>query len=127
MRIRVARVDSTSSDQAVVSFVSAIGRARGQWMGTAPAVDSEYEVEFDIPGALVWGDRIDATESSVPAMIDQRGDTQVFGTLQNFDGRVAELRLGDDLILVEVDRVECRLPCNVAIKVQQLRLFDANV
>lgn len=96
-------------------------------MGTALMVGSEYEVELDIPDKLIWGEHIDVTRPSALAIAERDGDTLLFGALQSFDGKVAELRLGDDLILVEVDRVDCQLPCNVELKVHQLRLFDANL
>lgn len=96
-------------------------------MSAAPAVNSEYEVELDIPGKLIWGEQIDVSQSSTPAILEQDGNTLMFGTLQSFDGSVAEMRLGEELMLVEVDRVECQLPCNVAINTRQLRLFDANI
>jgi hypothetical protein len=96
-------------------------------MSAAPAVNSEYEVELDIPGRLIWGEQINVTESTTPAILERDGETLVFGTLQRSDGSAAELRLGEELILVEVDRVECQLPCDVVVKTHQLRLFDANI
>jgi hypothetical protein len=126
MRVRVKSVGSASASQTCVSFVCDIGGGSGQWLGSAPSVDAEYDVEIDLLGVLKWGEQVRATEQLAPSLAQREQLTVVVGTLQAFDGEVAELRLLDDVVLVEVDRVGSEVPCQVEIQTRGLRLFDAN-
>jgi hypothetical protein len=127
MRVRLESLANVLSHQTFVSFASTIGRAHGRWVGPRPEIKSEYEVELEIPGPLRWGEQINVTEQMIPAVFEQGGDTFLIGTLQRFDGTVAEVTLADSVMLVELDRVACTMPCQVVIRTRDLQLFDANV
>lgn len=92
-----------------------------------PEMNAEYEIEIDIPGTLRWGEQINATTQMTPGVFEQGGETFLSGSLQRFDGNVAEVMLAEDVILIEVDRVGCEMPCHVVIKTRDLQLFDASV
>ena len=127
MRIRVESLEQ-AGQVATVSFTCLVGSARARWMGGVPIVSVDYEVELEVPGILKWGEQIVETKQTRPAISQQAAQALIVGTLSAMRSEgVAEVRVGDDIILVEVDRIGGKVPCNVVIRTADLQLFDINI
>jgi hypothetical protein len=64
-----------------------------------PAVDESQHVELDTHGQLVW-----ATDTSVMSPAGDSEDGQVLtGTVEDIEGATVALRVGDGLLLLEVE------------------------
>ena len=127
MHITVLHVISENLGSPWVSFECALGRGSAQWFGQAPCDGLDYDVEIDVPGILEWQSEI--FESSGPArMSDENGEFSIVGQFITLDeSGVASIRLDNDIILVQTNRMPEKIPDFLAIRLSNLMLYEIHL
>lgn len=127
MRLRIRSIEK-NLDGALVYFSSPVGDACGRWIGSPPSVDQEYEVEFDIPETLRWGQDVEETVVDQDSIFQKEDGIRIIGEIASFDDDlVATVRLGNSLFLVGFDRRPPSSVRRIEIKTGSIGLFDVNI
>lgn len=127
MQIHVSNIREVQAGAATIIFDSPLGRAYGCWVGEVPDEGASYEVELEVPGVLTWGAEIAETMAG-ESIFEEGGRVCLIGCVQSLgaDG-VAAIRLGNDIVLVEIAGVPSTVPRRVIVRVPQINLFDAGL
>ncbi len=131
MKVRITQIVQARPEAATVRFSAMVGDAEARWHGARPLEGGEYQAEIAIPDVLTWGDGIRPTAGQPGFLFPKGHAVGLTGQMVRLgeDG-VAEIRLGDDIVLVEVAGlagIDAPLPCIVEIAVPRLELYDANL
>lgn len=126
MKIHVTEVDLSTED-IIINFTSEYGGAEAFW-GTKPVPKSntEYEVELDITDELTWGQDIKLSKENKFSILMKGDDIHITGILEKMykDG-LADFRIGDNLIQLEVDGSKIPTGQYVTISVPSIEVFEA--
>jgi hypothetical protein len=86
-----------------VAFDSELGRGIARWEGPPCQPAATAHVELDVAEVLRWGATIELTPSDTAPLLAVTGTTtRVRGTIVDVDGDALDLRVGGELVLLEV-------------------------
>jgi hypothetical protein len=97
------RVSIQSVDGCRVAIVSAIGTARGTWVGPTPELEKDYHVELDVPGVVAWDSIEDAGPNRMPSLTERLdGLVSLRGRVDDIDeDLVLQLWLGSTSVMID--------------------------
>lgn len=128
MKINITKIKKLEEAQAAVQFDSSWGSAPATWMGEAPEVGNEYDVEIEVPSALNWGEDIYESLKSGVGIFESDGRACLTCHLDSIDeNEVATILFGDDVLLIEVKGMPTPHPALVLLKPAILHLFNINL
>jgi len=108
MKIRVTEVLFVENTIRV-NFCSSVGAGTATWVGTAPTIGDEQDVEFDLDEVFSWGENIVPSTLKAPCITVINGVTQITAELvEDSSEESAALKLGDSIILMELDEATTR-------------------
>jgi hypothetical protein len=127
MRIEITEV--LDPDERLVHFRSAFGAAVGRLCGEKPLAQGAWDVELDVPDSVTDWKMGTEGESAVAGGAD--GKVRLSGKIASVDveDNVVTLRVGSDLVLVEV----VDLPVGdlvgawISITAEEVHLYDMNL
>lgn len=98
MLIKVLTVHD--DEPAIVECETPVGNLTARWRGEElPSADETHDVEVETVGHLVWGENL-----KVSAGIARTEDeTSLIGLVEDVEGAVVTLRVGDSILLLEAD------------------------
>ena len=127
MKIRVTEVLSIENPLRV-GFQTSVGSGTALWIGETPTIGEEQDVEFDLNEIFCWGKNLVPSLRSAPGINVINGVTQITAEIvQNAEEEWIALKLGDSLILIELDEPFTE-PCDfVEARTTDVRLFPTNI
>lgn len=103
MKIRIIDVFS-EQDTLHVEFSSTFGNGTAFWHGAKPSIGEDLDVEFELDEVFFWKKNIDLSSDTTPKIIANDGTYTITGELINDTDNYAILKLGDSIILVELNQ-----------------------
>ncbi|KAB0563947.1 hypothetical protein C9383_15135 [Pseudomonas palleroniana] len=127
MKIRVSEVIS-DANTIRVSFHSPVGSGTALWMGISPAIGEEQDVELDLDEVFTWGKNIIPSSRKTPKINIINGLTQITAQIiQNPDGEWTALKLGDSIVLIELDELPTQKSGFVELKATKIHLYPTSI
>ncbi|MGZ0716798.1 hypothetical protein [Pseudomonas palleroniana] len=127
MKIRVSEVIS-DANTIRVSFHSPVGSGTALWMGISPAIGEEQDVELDLDEVFTWGKNIIPSSRKTPKINIINGLTQITAQIiQNPDGEWTSLKLGDSIVLIELDELPTQKSGFVELKSTKIHLYPTSI
>ncbi|QXH80547.1 hypothetical protein [Pseudomonas salmasensis] len=127
MKIRVAGV---FSDQGIlrVRFNSPFGNGIALWSYPSPDIGEVLDVEFELDEVFFWQKNIIPSLEKTPRITLTNDTHSIIGKLiQDGDSSCAALKLGDSIILIELNEVIEQDLDLVELKVNTIHLYPTNV
>ncbi|AMS18770.1 hypothetical protein AYK59_01150 [Pseudomonas synxantha] len=118
------------SDQNILSvrFNSPFGNGVALWSSSTPEIGEDLDVEFELNEVFFWKKNIIPSLKKTPQITFTNDTHSIIGKLiQDKDDGCAALKLGDSIILIELDepiKEECDF---VELKVNSIHLYPTNV
>ena len=130
MRIQVIKMLSDLPTRPLIEFQSAYGIGRACWAEGVPHLFQDYDVEFEIPEMLVWGQTIVSHEEETIAVTHQENALLLSGQLESADEEgTGCVRVGESIILIEIEarKEDSPAPRFVRVVSKQAILYDTNI
>nr|BFD41115.1 hypothetical protein FFPRI1PSEUD_26140 [Pseudomonas sp. FFPRI_1] len=123
MRITLTELHLDPPHPLQVSFSSACGDGRGQWLGPLPQVAQDYEVELSLEDEFHWNANISAAAQGPARLHWQRGALQVSGQLLQVEADgAAALAVDRSIILLSLQGGPACTPQCVKLRARQVSL-----
>ncbi len=129
MRVQVIKILSDHPKEPLVEFQSPYGIGRAIWAESVPELFQDYNVEYEIPETLVWGETIVRMDEETMAITYEENVLLLYGQLEHVDeDGLGIVRLGESTILVEIEALEKGFPLNsyVRLFLKQAVLYDTH-
>ncbi|MFQ6595213.1 MULTISPECIES: hypothetical protein [Pseudomonas] len=127
MKIRVIEVLYDAGTMSV-RFHSPVGSGIALWMGISPTIGEEQDVELDLDEVFTWGKNIIPSSSKTPQINIINDLTQITAQIiQNPDGKWTTLKLGDSIVLIELDEAPTQKSGFVELKATKIHLYPTNI
>ena len=118
MRIQVIKIFSGLPKQPLIEFQSAYGIGRAHWAEGLPPLFKDYDVEFEIPDTLVWGQTIVSHDEETIAVIHQENTLLLYGKLEHRDkDGTGCVRIGTSIILIEMEATKESSPAHRFVQI----------
>lgn len=126
MRTHINQVHEDQS-KLFVEFYSPNGNGIGLWNGTAPKIGDTLDVELDIDEVFSWQKNIKHSSDKKLLITTINNTTQITAKLiLGINDNCAALKLGDSIILIEVEEPVPRKSGLVQITTTKLNLYPTN-
>jgi hypothetical protein len=123
----VSRIDQ----RLFVEVDTPCGPCRGGWFGDAPEIGTEHDVEWTLDEAFLWGGNIRVNSKGTPSpSIEVLRDNsfRICGVLEQLDDDgVAQIRLGDGLVMVETIGEPPPGEVPVTLDVKYIDIYPTNI
>jgi hypothetical protein len=123
MRIYIYEVRATSDGDVDVRFTARFGNCSGRWAGRELPRIGNYDVELEIPSTMVWAKDIVACSDVAPSISSTGNCSRVVGVLAEIIDGVGLLRIGSDIVQVEISGEASARPLTVCLSVPLLKVF----
>jgi hypothetical protein len=128
MRVCISNVSIEADGRIEVRFRSQFGEGTGKWCGPPPLLNSVYDVELEISETLKWNVNILSSDKTKPSISSADEVSILVGELSYYeDNTAASIRIGDDVIIVELDDVRNKRSGFVMIRTIAIILYDMNL
>lgn len=127
MKIRIENLIS-DGDETRVEFSSDYGCSFALWGSDEPTSGAFYDIEFEIDDDLVWGESISTTTRDADTIAFEKGALVIVGTVVKLekDGCLS-VRLGDSIILLDVEDVPEDISGIVEFRTLEAKLYSTNL
>ncbi len=125
MRVEVLQVLAPS--QGIVRFKCESGIASGRWMGSNPAEVGQFDVEIEVPEDVAdW--TADPSGATSLSEAGAESATLITGQVVRFDDgddSVVEIRVGSDILLIEIPnrRSELTVEGFISFRAPEIQLY----
>ncbi|MDR0191407.1 hypothetical protein RCO22_20875 [Pseudomonas yamanorum] len=127
MIVKIADVFSKDSTLHV-SFRSPTGNGVAVWIGSAPEVGQQYDVELNLDNIFYWGENIKPADSNVDFLYFKNGATHLVAELISVDDdNCAAIRIGGSVVLIEIDEAPAQKPSYVDLTTTEIHLHPTYV
>ncbi|MHA4977423.1 MULTISPECIES: hypothetical protein [Pseudomonas] len=127
MKIKIIEA-MPDAETLLVSFHSPAGSGTALWVGIAPNLGDEVDVEFDLDEIFSWGKNITPSSSKVPKISHTNGVTQITAELIHAsDKDCAALKLGGSVLLIELDGPVTQKSGYVDVRATRVLLYPTNI
>ncbi|MGG0177501.1 hypothetical protein [Gottfriedia acidiceleris] len=124
MRIIVVEYIKKLSDGYIVKFNSPYGSAIGKWVGSKPKLNSECDIEIDIPEILEWEKQIYKIDKEFSQITSDENHIYLSGVLESIDSDgYSVLRIGNNLVIFELTGDNYLIGSYVKIETKQILLY----
>lgn len=130
MRVQVIKILSDHPKEPLVEFQSPYGIGRAIWAESVPELFQDYDVEYEIPETLVWGQTIMQMAEEKIAVTYEESALLLYGQLEHVDqDGLGIVRLGESIILIEIEALEKGFPLNsfVRLSSKQVVLYMIHI
>lgn len=111
-----------------VKFHSPFGSGTALWDGIAPNISEILDVEFDLDEVFSWGKNITPSSEKTPKIAVTADVTYITAELTHgADEECSALRLGDSIILIELDGPTPQESGFVEVKAARIHLYPTNI
>lgn len=103
MRVDISRILDPS--RGIVLFSSGSGSASARWMGAGPAQLGSFDVEIEVPEEVVEWRTATSADTAISGSFESDSNVRIDCEVMSFDAgddSVVQVRLGSDVLLVEV-------------------------
>lgn len=112
----------------IVSFRCESGAAVGQWMGSDPPAAGTFDVEIEVPEEAAEWAAVSSGATSMSRVVGNYPAALITGEVVRFgDGEdpVVEVRVGPDVLLVEITNQRSGLPLGgfISFQVSNIQLY----
>lgn len=126
MRVEVLQVLAPS--QGIVRFRCESGIASGRWMGRNPAKAGQFDVEIEVPEEVAeWTAAPSGGTSLSEAMGSEPGSLITGEVVRCGDGddSVVEVKVGSDILLIEIPNRRSELPVGglISFRSPEIQLY----
>lgn len=126
MKIRITEV-LHEMDTILVGFHSYAGSSTALWVGAAPTIGDEMDVEFDLDEVFSWGTNITPSTGKSPNISYLNGVTRITAELiQITNEECAALQFGNSVLLVEFDGPTTQRSGCVDLRAIRVLLYPTN-
>lgn len=130
MKVDVLRILDPSQD--VVFFSCESGSAPGRWMGGKPVGSGEFNVEIEIPEEVAEWTAASSGRTVISRVSESGSDVRIECEVVRFDDKadsVVEVRLGSDILLVEIlsRRSELSVGALISFQVPEIQLYPYDI
>jgi len=126
VKVRINEVIRESPKNFVI-FSTEYGNTKAFWNGDMPEVDKEYFVELEIESTLKWGDNIRIVEDDKYVIGVEGNACYMVGYLESIeDDGYTVIRLGENIISLEVDGKPFPIGVFVKVEADKVILFNIN-
>lgn len=127
MKIRVTEA-VVINDNLVVGFYSPVGSGRAFWIGTSPSIGDELDVEFELDEIFSWGKNIMPSPRKRPSIEAIHEVTRITAEITGGeDEECVALKLGDSIILIELEKKTLQMSGYVEVRATRVRLYPTNI
>lgn len=111
-----------------VKFNSPFGNATALWSGTKLKTGEILDVELELDEIFSWGQNIMSSSVKTPEITSANGAHKIIGELiQDADQSCSILKIGDSVILIEIDKPITGKPSFVEVITNDIFLHPTNV
>lgn len=111
-----------------VTFNSPFGRGTALWIGPPLKTIETLDVELELNDVFSWGQNIMPSSGQTPEITSVNGTHKIIGELiQSGDHRCAGLKLGDSVILIELDKLITHESSFVEVRSTDIFLYPTNI
>lgn len=126
MRVEVLQV--LDSSQGIVRFSCESGIASGRWMGSNPADLGKFDVEIEVPEEVAEWTAVPSGVTSLSEVAGAESAALIVGSVVRFDDgddSVAEIRVGSDILLIEITnrRSELLVEGLISFRAPEIQLY----
>ena len=126
MKIFINEVTKNAQGNNIIKFTTEYGNACALWNGTAPQINEEYTVEFEIPNVLCWKRDIISAQEGYLITIENNKFCLV-GLFESIDDDgYTVIRLGESIIPIETEGEPLKLGSFVKLTTNTLVLYEVN-
>jgi hypothetical protein len=112
------------SDGYIIKFNSPYGSAEGKWVGSKPKLNSECDIEIDIPEILEWEKQINKIDKEFSQIKSDENHIYLSGVLESVDSDgYSVLRIGKNIVVFELTGDNYPIGSYVKIKTKQILLY----
>jgi hypothetical protein len=126
MKIRTTDVFSVQ-DTLCVEFSSLFGNGIAFWHGTKPNIGDVLDVELELDEVFSWKENIYLSSDTTPKITVNDGIQIITGELINDADGCAVLKIGDSVILVELDQPMPHELGFVDVRATAIHLYPTNI
>lgn len=107
-----------------VTFHSLLGDGIAQWDGLAPNIGEDLDVELDMDEVFSWQTNIMLSSDRTPSISTLDSVTRIIAELiESTDDEFKALRLGNSIILIELDKPLPNKSGFVEVSTTKIRLY----
>jgi hypothetical protein len=110
-----------------VEFSSLFGNGIAFWHGTKPNIGDVLDVELELDEVFSWKENIDLSSDTTPKITVNDGIQIITGELINDTDGCAVLKIGDSVILVELDQPVPHELGFVDVRATAIHLYPTNI
>lgn len=127
MKIKIVNLSKTVGTK-LVDFETAIGKGTALWVGEEPIIGKFYDVEIDVGDDLIWGINIIMTPE-ISSMIAVKDNLfyLVAKVISSEEEGCISVKLGDSVVLLEIERAPTGIFGMVECKAKNVRLYPTNL
>ena len=127
MKIRVTEV-LTIEGALFVDFLSSAGSGTALWIGLKPTANQELDVELDLDEIFSFGKNLISSSRASPHITLKNGATYITAEIiQNADEEWVALKLGDSIILIDLEEPIAQRSGFVELRTNSIRLYPTNI
>lgn len=128
MEILIKRIDKVSENHSKVLVECEYGYIWMKWQDdTFPIIGNKYFVEFSLPYKLKWGKDIFPTKKTSFLIQQKKTETEIFCILLKVENETAFIKLGNSLLLAQLNSNEGKNNIFVCIKVPEIIIYDTKI
>lgn len=126
MKILITEIFESQSEL-LVRFHSEIGNGIDLWNGVTPKTGDTLDVELDINEVFSWQKNIESSSTEASLITAINSTVQITAKLiQGANENCVALKLGDSIILIEIEESLPQKSCFVQITTTKLHLYPTN-
>lgn len=126
MKILITEIFESQSEL-LVRFHSEIGNGIALWNGVTPKTGDTLDVELDINEVFSWQKNIESSSTEASLITAINSTVQITAKLiQGANENCVALKLGDSIILIEIEESLPQKSCFVQITTTKLHLYPTN-
>jgi hypothetical protein len=128
MEATIKKILAVTSDLITVEIETEFGSCIADWESEKPENGKSYDIEFEVEDTLIYGKTIYFTESNEYQIKMENGNTIFVGNIDAIsDDGVAAIKMGDSILLVEVENFPVETTGFVKIVANNVKLYDTYV
>ena len=126
MRVEILQVLDPS--RGIVRFKCEYGDVSGRWRGSKPAGLGKFDVEIDVPEEVEEWDAASSEATPLSEIPGAEHAVLIVGSVVRFDNgddSVVEIRVGSDVLLVEIENRRSQLLVDgfISFHVSEIQLY----
>ncbi|MBS7531569.1 hypothetical protein IC619_013860 [Hazenella sp. IB182353] len=129
MIVRINRIKNSNSRGTIVEVASDYGTIEATWMGEVPDLQKLYDVEFDIPIKLRWGNEIKKSNHNSYSIYSFSEGTCLIGKIVSSDrvDNCTLFKIGNNNVLLETIGEVYEAGSMIEVTTPEVLLYNTHV